>query len=374
MSTALQKIVGKQAFEDFVQTRPIAVGLPALAYTSREYWMLENEKLFAKTWTFVGFAHELANPGDVMPVTIAGQPLVLVCNKQGTLKAFHNVCRHRCLKLVEQPDNLRGQIRCPYHSWVYSLDGELRATPFFGGIQTHAPEGFDKTQHRLIEVRCARWHDWIFVNLDGQAPEIEEFVKPLEKQLGELDFNQVRPVASLDFGEIDMNWKLPMENFIEPYHVPVVHTTTTEQPLSEHYIVMEGHCLGSAVDITNNDALEESEESTLAVSSRYLTLFPNFVLGRYFPDQLGVHLNLPVSEGRTWQKRVIYATEGEDFSAEKIESLKALWSKVHQEDHAMCERLQQGRASQVAKSGGVLSPHWETSVRRFQEMAWEALQ
>ena len=117
---------------------------------------------------------------------------------------------------------------------------------------------------------------------------------------------------------------------------------------------------------------EKSEKNTLAVSSLYLTLFPNFVFGRYFPDQIGVHLDIPLSVDRTWQKRVIYTTDGQSRTEEQITNLKALWYDVHKEDHEMCERLQQGRASVIAEQGGLLSPHWEDSVRRFQELALNA--
>ena len=105
----------------------------------------------------------------------------------------------------------------------------------------------------------------------------------------------------------------------------------------------------------------------LAVSSRYLTLFPNFVIGFYQPDQIGVHLNCPTGPSTTRQRRLIYSISDHDIGDPEAMALRDLWYQVHKEDHAMCERLQQGRLSEVAASGGLLSPHWEDSVRRFQE-------
>ena len=87
---------------------------------------------------------------------------------------------------------------------------------------------------------------------------------------------------------------------------------------------------------------------------------------------MGVYLNIPLGPGRTAQRRVIYTTEGQKLPETEIEGLKTLWWNVHKEDHAMCERLQLGRASPMAESGGVLSPHWEDSVRVFQELVVEA--
>ena len=92
-----------------------------------------------------------------------------------------------------------------------------------------------------------------------------------------------------------------MENFIEPYHVQFVHRTTTNQPLKDHYTIVDDVCLGSAIELDEEDKVKGS----LSVSSRYLTLFPNFIIGRYFPDQIGVYLNVPVDSGHTQQKRVI---------------------------------------------------------------------
>ena len=221
-------------------------------------------------------------------------------------------------------------------------------------------------------VRSATWHDWVFVDLGGGAPDFEDYVAPLSARLDDLDLDAVQPVATIDFGEVSTNWKFLMENFIEPYHVQFVHRETTQQPLTDHYVVVDGHCLGSAVDISG-DGAHDCHDS-LSVSSRYLTLFPNFVVGRYFPDQLGVHLNTPVAAGRTRQRRVIYLTDGRGASAQQVEALRDLWYRVHKEDHAITERLQKGRASDVADDGGLLSPHWEAPVRKFQELVIDALQ
>ena len=160
-----------------------------------------------------------------------------------------------------------------------------------------------------------------------------------------------------------------MENFIEPYHVQFVHASTTDQPLSDHYTIVDGRCLGSAVDLDE----ETGTSGSLAVSSRYLTLFPNFIVGRYFPDQLGVYLNIPLGPDRMAQKRALYTTEGQVLSDEEVEALKSLWWDVHKEDHEMVERMQLGRASPVAATGGLLSPHWEDSVRAFQELIAESI-
>jgi choline monooxygenase len=338
-------------------------GLPSWAYTSDEFFDAESKTVFTNNWVFAGFVHEFKDPGDAIPITVAGQPIILLQNMDGKINAFHNACSHRCLKLIDESCNVGAMLSCPYHSWTYNLDGDLCATPFFGGRE-HQPEGFNMSEHGLQAVRTAIWNDWIFINLSGEAQDFEEYAKPLINNFKDIDFQIVEPIATLDFGEIDTNWKFLMENFIEPYHVQFVHRTTTNQPLEDHYTIVDGVCVGSAIDLDDEDKVEGS----LSVSSRYLTLFPNFIIGRYFPDQIGVYLNVPVDSGHTLQKRVIYTTDGNPVSDQSIEEIKKLWWDVHKEDHAICQRMQLGRLSPVSKDGGLLSPFWEDSVRAFQQM------
>lgn len=358
-----------QELADFWGSRQPRSGLPSFAYTDPGFWEQECRTVLSENWVCVAFAHELPEPGDAQPVTVAGRPVLVLRNAEGEVTAFENVCRHRCLTLVEEKKNVGRLIRCPYHAWAYDLDGRLRASPCFGGKDRHDADGFDPAQHGLIPVRTQVWLDAVFVNLDGKAPPFEDYAAPLIERLGEIDPEMVEPLAVLDFGEIRTNWKFIMENFIEPYHVQFVHSSTTDQPLFDHYTIVDGRCMGSAVDLDD----EAAGTDTLAVSSRYLALFPNFLIGQYFPDQLGVYLNVPLGPDRTAQKRAIYTISGQRPAAADVEALKSLWWQVHREDHEMCERLQRGRAASVAASGGVLSPCWEDSVRAFQELVASGL-
>ena len=365
MSPSLESLIGTEALNRFEEAGPVRAGLPSEAYKSKAFLALENKRIFSESWVFAGFAHELQKPGDAAPVSVAGQPLLLVRGSDGEIRAFHNVCRHRCLKLVDKPGNVGRLIRCPYHAWAYRLDGTLQIAPYFGGREPGAmPAGFEREKHGLVPVRSGTWHDWVFVNLSGAAPVLGDFVAPLLRWLDRLDLSGMQHVVTLDFGEVEANWKLLIENFIEPYHVQFVHSSTTEQPLADHYTVNEPGCLGCAVDVSR----EARRTDTLSQDSRFLTLFPNFVIGLYLPNQIGVHLDLPVAPDRTIQRRAIYTLDPEPVSAEMKEQLATLWHDVHLEDHEICERLQEGRASEVAAAGGVLSPAWEDSVRSFQEV------
>ncbi len=371
-SMLMNQILDASLFKEFDQPFGLSHGLPGSAYTSPTFNQLENERIFSRSWVFVGFAHELPNSGDVVPINIAGLPLFLLRNDNGEIAAFHNVCRHRNLQIIDKPANCGKIIRCPYHSWSYDLRGQLKNAPYFGGGAKDLPAGFNLENNGLMPVNIAVWHDWIFLNLAEEPRAFEHFIAPLKTALGDNDVSQYVPVTTVQMGTVKCNWKLLMENFIEPYHVQFVHKTTTEQPLQDHYPVIEGDCLGSAVDLSE-EQMAAARSDTLGVSSKYLTLFPNFVMGTYHPDQVGVHLNTPIDGETTLQRRVIYLHKDAGYSDEQIQGLHDLWHSVHLEDHEMCQRLQQGRHSPLAQQGGVLSPHWETSVRKFQELVANAV-
>ena len=362
----------RSLFDLFDAPQAILRGLPAEAYTSEDFLRAEFATLFRSRWVLAACAHQMPEAGDAIPLQVGGFPLLLLRDADGSVRAFHNVCRHRNLKLVDEPGNCGKLIRCPYHSWSYDLRGALRNAPYFGGGMRELPQGFEPAEHGLLPVACKTWHDWVFVNFAPEAQAFDDFLAPLRRQLGDVDVTDYVPVATLDFGEVECNWKLLMENFIEPYHVQFVHRATTEQPLENHSTVIDEHCIGSAVELSD-EQVARARAGTLGVTSHYLVLFPMFIMGTYQPDQLGVYLHQPLAPDRTRQTRVIYTHRDSNYTDEQIRGLETLWRNVHLEDHAMCLRMQQGRYSPQAADGGLLSPCWENSVRRFQEMIAEAV-
>ncbi|MDC0163559.1 aromatic ring-hydroxylating dioxygenase subunit alpha [Candidatus Pelagibacter sp.] len=340
-------------------------GLPAKSYTDSDFWEKECNTVLFDGWLFVGFVHEFNKAGDAQPIFIAGKPILLIKNENNEITAFHNVCSHRCLKLVNEKKNIRKLIRCPYHSWSYDLQGNLKATPHIGGTNNHKLKGFNFKKHGLKPIRIHIWNDWIFINLSGKAKKFQEYAKPLFSKFKDIDFNKLKYTATLDFGKINTNWKFLIENFIEPYHVQFVHKSTTNQPLKDHYTIVDGVCYGSGVDVKEEDS---KNSRALSVSSRYLSLFPNFIIGTYYPNQVGVYLNVPINPNTTIQKRIIYTVDGIEMSKEEIDITKKIWWSVHKEDHEICERLQEGRSSPASNEGGLLSPYWEDGVKAFQKL------
>ena len=217
MTRTAEDILGAEAIA--AVRRPIekARGLPASAYTSEEFFRLEQRKYFARTWMGVAYTCDIPDPGDAMPITVAGLPIILVRTGRGDVKAFHNVCRHRAAMVLTEPCKKAKQLQCPYHAWSWDLEGKLRGAPYFDGSKSGLTEGYlNKESLGLISVPCAVWHHWIFVNLDGNAPPVEEHMQPLTDLMNGADLGATQIVERVDW-EFQANWKMSNDNW-ENYH------------------------------------------------------------------------------------------------------------------------------------------------------------
>lgn len=365
-------VIGKASAEGRGSVRS---GLGPEAYTCQSAFEDEVRRIFAPAWRHVAFTHELASPGDVLPLELAGMPIVLVRDHLGAIRCFHNVCRHRGTLLVPEPCAGRAVITCRYHGWAYGLDGGLRSTPYFGGGRDELPDGFAKSEHSLIPVACAVWHGWIFVNLDGNARPFGDYVAPLAGRVAHVPFSRLRHLATLDLGVVKANWKLIMENSLENYHVPFVHATTAVQPLEDHFDVIDGACLGTGVEVPGSPSRPTGAgaPTSLDMSALYLGLWPTFIMAAYEPATIVTHLNLPLAPDRTRRKVALFTTAETAPDAATIEGWRNLAMKVAAEDVAVFEAQQRGRASPAGADGGVLSPRWELVVAAFQSRVIEAL-
>ena len=130
---------------DIAQAR----GLPGAAYGA-DFYSIEQRKLFPRVWCVAGFASELENAGDVKPVDLAGWPVLLVRDTEGEIRAFHNLCRHRSMRLANEPCNVGNSLVCPWHAWRYGLDGRLMATPRVGGERQHQEPGLERDELGLV--------------------------------------------------------------------------------------------------------------------------------------------------------------------------------------------------------------------------------
>lgn len=351
-----------------------AICLPNEAYTSAEFLEAERKRLFFDGWTFAAIGAQLANRGDVLPVTVAGLPILLVRGKDGEVNAFHNVCRHRGVQLVAEPQKRRPMLVCRYHSWTYGLDGSLVRTPYFSGPGNHESPCLDRGKMGLERVRAEVWNDLVFINLSGAAPPLAQHMAPLSARWAHYDMSLLRHGASCTF-ELAANWKLAMENFLESYHLPFAHPTlNAASKMEEHYSMVEDLYLGQGSyrydpQAVGSAALPRFPGLTAAQQTvaEYPTLLPNLMLGIH-PDYLFVFGVDPVAPDRTSEIFHFYfigeAATAPEFAAAR-ERVVALWQKTNREDMTMVEGMQIGRRS-PGYHDGRFSPYHEVTTHEYQ--------
>lgn len=360
--------------------RPLAeaVGLPSEAYTDPAFFTRERERL-ARTWVAVAAASDVPKPGDLLPLEVGGQPVLLVRGQDGEIRAFHNVCTHRGLQLVEAAGNQR-LLRCPYHAWAFDLEGQLRATPHFGGIDCHTLDGFDPAAHGLKPIRLALWFDLILLNLSGGAPDFATHAAPLLERWQAYDLGAARHAARLDF-TVAANWKLLVENFCDTYHLPFIHPQVNEYSKAEdHYDVIEGNMVGTGNRTATREGAPESLPpfpglpAALRRTGEFLTLFPN-VLIFLMPDHYFTVTVTPLEAGRSHERLDFYfvgaAATDEAHAVRRAEVLD-LWAELNRQDIAIVERLQRGRVSR-AFEGGCFTPALEAPIHHVQSLVAEMM-
>src|SRR5689334_25420995 len=150
--------------------------IPSSWYTNKDFYELELKTVFARSWQLAGRVDQVREPGNFVTTDIAGEPIVIVRGNDGVLRAFFNVCRHHAAAVMTEPQGKAAQLRCPYHGWTYSLEGELKGTPDFSSVCD-----FDRANNGLEPIALAEWENWIFIKLD---PDAESFGDFLGKDLG----------------------------------------------------------------------------------------------------------------------------------------------------------------------------------------------
>ena len=256
------KYYSQQRLPTHVYTQPETYGLSRLpvdqastlipdAYTAADFFALEQEKIFATAWVTVGCLQQVQDPGDILVTEVAGRSILVMRDKTGKLGAFYNVCRHRGSKLLEKSCNIKS-LHCPYHAWVYGLDGQCLGTSMFrsekivdtvnsNGVETDLSDKamFDKKDYGLLPLSVQTWGFLVFVNLSTQTTPLEEWLGDIPQKFQshvlenwEISGEKIYDVAS--------NYKLIEENFMEYYHLPFVHPELTNVSRMEDHHRSQG--------------------------------------------------------------------------------------------------------------------------------------
>lgn len=350
-----------------------ANGLPNEHYTSETVYDAERSALWFSTWAGIGVGAEIPEPGDARPVDYLGVPLFMLRGKDGTVRVFQNVCRHRGMILVSEPRRIEGAIRCPYHSWCYSHEGRLVATPHVGGPGMNTHVDVNRESLGLIELRCHVWRDVVFVNLDGRAPPFEEVHGDLIARWAEFDVPLHHGGAELGTIKLDCstNWKLAVENYAESYHLPWVHPgLNSYSRLEDHYTILEESYAGQGThvyrQIRNSDGAVFPDFPGLSSkwdsAGEYVTATPNVLLGLQRDHAFAIILE-PKGPGRTIEQIHLYYAQPDTSEALRAEN-QALWKTVFVEDVGVVEGLQAARGA-PGFDGGRFSPLMDGPTHAF---------
>jgi phenylpropionate dioxygenase-like ring-hydroxylating dioxygenase large terminal subunit len=367
-------------------TQPVntARGLPNPFYIDPAVFEEEKKRVFLRNWAGLGFAKDVPEPGDALPVSFLGQPLVMVRDNDGVLRVFQNICRHRGMILIEKPGKIRRAIRCPYHSWCYELDGRLRTTPHVGGPGVNRHDDIKREQLGLIEVRSHQWLGVVFVNVDGQAPAFEDYAADVLARWAEFDHPLYHGGEDSSFKlEVDSNWKLPVENYCESYHLPWIHPgLNSYSRLEDHYhIEQPGRFSGQGTTVYRpmpfGDGRQFPEFPGLSEKwnegAEYIALYPNVLFGVHKDHTYGIVIE-PVSHEKSIEHVAIFYTKAEvtgDDWREKREKNAAMWKEIFVEDIFVVEGMQQGRHAS-GFDGGKFSPVMDSPTHCFHH--WVATQ
>ncbi|HVS81275.1 MAG TPA: aromatic ring-hydroxylating dioxygenase subunit alpha [Pyrinomonadaceae bacterium] len=360
----------KEIINSYNPDAPLAEAstIPAAWYTDGRVFELEKQMVFSRSWQFAARIDQLREAGDYVTTEIAGEPIVIVRGSDGELRGFFNVCRHHAAAVMTEPAGRANQMRCPYHGWTYSLEGELKGTPDFDGVCN-----FDREANGLVRIAIATREQWVFVRLDGgHNPPLNNAQSDFDNSLGT---DLIKQFQSLNLNwlerrryTLNCNWKVFVDNYLDGgYHVPHLHKGLDSVLDYSNYTIENGErfCLQSSpmVNRIGDDVVSAVRTGQRA---RYYWLYPNFMVNCY-EGVMDTNLVRPLAVDRT---EVIFDFYFADISEQARERNLAsidVGERIQQEDLDICESVQRGLQSR-AYDAGRLSVRREAGEHLFHRL------
>jgi glycine betaine catabolism A len=337
-------------------------------YTDEKVFALEQQRIFESMWFCVARAGDLPKPGAFRTVQVGRESVIVSRARDGSMRAFLNVCRHRGARLcTEESGEVRRAFQCAYHAWTYDLEGKLIAAPNL----TKMPD-VDRVEYGLVNVHVREWIGYVWVCLADEPPSFEEDVLgAVVTRLGDLASIDNYGIENLQVGrrivyDVKANWKLIVENFMECYHCATIHPELTEvlpefaDGYAAQYFVGHGAAFGNGVEgftldgspgVDRIPGLSEDQDRRYYAITIKPQVFINLV-----PDHAIVHRMFPMAADRTvvecdWLFLPEVVASGKDLGP-SVE----LFHKVNAQDFDACERCQPAMSSRAYANGGVLVP------------------
>ena len=350
-------------------------------YTDPTVLEIEKDRIFRRTWQLVGTLgrscgeingekRTIADPETFFTADVCGEPVVVVRDKQGTLRAFSNVCRHRAGPIASG-SGCKNVLRCGYHGWTYKLDGRLIGTPDIEGV-----EFFDRSTMGMFPLRLETWEQFIFVNFDSDAEPLATHLGNIPDQARGFQFAGLQSAERRDY-VIDCNWKVYVDNYLEGYHIPIAHPglmreidyaqyrTDTFRYHSQQFAPIRA--------LKADEAAERFYAPGMGLQEAlYFWVFPNLMLNLY-PDNISTNLIVPLSQDKTL---TAFEWFFHDVASEKVrqrvKKAVAFSDEVQQEDIGLCESVQRGLRS-ATYDRGRYSVKRENGVHHFHMLLGEFL-
>ena len=347
-----------------------AATVPARLYNDPVYLELEQDRIFGRTWQLVGRTDQLTETGSYVVVDAAGESVVIVRDGEA-LRGYHNICLHRAGP-VASGCGKRQTLQCRYHGWTYNLKGELLRAPEMEGTADFRPD-----EMRLIPVQVAAWGPLLFCNLDPKAPPLLHFLEDIPERAKQFQAEQMRWVMRKEW-TLECNWKVYVDNYLEGYHLPMVHPGLHKEIDYDQYQV-EPHRYYSRQHAPLRPVRPGGGErmyvpAAAGDDAQYYWLFPNTMLNVY-QGQLQTNIVLPLGHDRT---KVFFDWYSLTPPADAV--ARARWSKIvafsdeiQEEDIAICEAVQRNLRSRVYERGRY-SVKRENGVHHFHALLHEFLQ
>jgi len=337
--------------------------IPSPWYFDARISELEQQSVFAKTWQVVGRADQVRETGSFFTADLAGEPLVVARGDDGKLRAFYNVCRHHAAAVVTEAQGCAKQFRCPYHGWTYGIDGALKGMVEFEGVCN-----FDRAKNGLVPVQADTWENFVYVNLDGQAAPLRDFLGAVSGIVAPLELTKKLKYFDRRVYTLHCNWKVYVDNYLDGgYHIPHAHKGLSSVIEYTKYTIeiFERACLQSS-PLSAKSKSEKGVAAARQGRAFYLWIYPNFMINAY-EGVMDTNLVLPIGMDKC---AVIFDYYFADIGKKALKRNQAsikVSERVQDEDMAICDSVQRGLGSR-AYVAGRLSVRREAGEHLFHRL------
>ena len=354
------------------QPSPEDFSLPAWAYSDPEFLALERERVFRPSWQVICHVSEIPKPGDYQCFDFIGEMLFALRGNDGTVRVFHNVCRHRAARLLDGPrGSCTRRIICPYHAWSYDLEGHLASV----GDRSAFPH-LDIARESLVPVEMEIYAGFVFARLQGGGPGVAQMMAPYADEIATHEFEKLEPMGRVTLRPRKVNWKNVGDNYSDALHIPVAHPGLTRLFGATYGVESREWVDRMSGDISDKPSRNWSErmyqkylpEAGYLPKDRrrswvYFKLWPNYAFDVY-PDQVTIMQWLPISPTESLIRDIGYVRP--DSRREMRVARYCNWRinrQVSEEDRVLIERVQNGMASGSYRVGPLAAG--EVALRSF---------